>query len=105
MIVFTEGNLQRTIENEINARKFDGPEHRLSHWMRAVDFVAELDDCYRFIEIKDPQNPDAPTGTATRYAQTLLTGGITDELKYKYRARFFMSGRRGGQISRWTTWC
>ena len=85
MIVFTEGNLQITIRDEMNARKFDSPEHGLSHCMRSVDFVVELNDCFQFIEIKDPQNPGAPEGTATQYAQTLLSAGITEELKYKYR--------------------
>ena len=63
--------------------------------MRAVDFVIELDDCYRFIEIKDPQNPGAPVGTDARYAQTLLSGGITDELKYKYRDSFLYEWASG----------
>ena len=95
MIVFTEGNLQITIDNEVSVRRFDGPDHRLSHCMRAVDFVIELDDCYRFIEIKDPQNPGAPVGTDARYAQTLLSGGITDELKYKYRDSFLYEWASG----------
>ena len=88
MIVFTEGNLQITINHEMDARRFDGHDHGLSHCMRAVDFVVELNDCYQFIEIKDPQNPGAPAGTDVLYAQTLLSGGITEELKYKYRDSF-----------------
>ncbi len=101
MIVFTEGNLQITINHEMNARKFDDPSHGLSHCMRSVDFVIELDDCYQFIEIKDPQNPSAPTGTDTRYSQSLLSGGITEELKYKYRDSFlyeWASGRAGKPV-------
>ena len=88
MIVFIEGDLEITINHEITARKFDDPSHGLSHCMRAVDFVVELDDCYQFIEIKDPQNPGAPTGTDIQYAQTLLSGGLADDLKYKYRDSF-----------------
>ena len=95
MIVFTEGNLQITVDNEISARRFDGPDHRLSHCMRAVDFVVELRDCYQFIEIKDPQNPGAPAGADARYAETLLSGGITDELKYKYRDSFLYEWASG----------
>ena len=95
MIVFTEGNLEITINHEINARKFDDPIHGLSHCMKAVDFVIELDDCYQFIEIKDPQNPGAPTGTDIQYAQTLLSGGIAEDLRYKYRDSFLYEWASG----------
>ena len=95
MIVFIEGDLEITINHEITARKFDDPSHGLSHCMRAVDFVVELDDCYQFIEIKDPQNPGAPTGTDIQYAQTLLSGGLADDLKYKYRDSFLYEWASG----------
>lgn len=95
MIVFTERNLQITIRDEINARKFDDPSHGLSHCMRAVDLVIEFADFYQFIEIKDPQNPDAPIGTDAQYAESLLSGRITDELKYKYRDSFLYEWASG----------
>ena len=85
MMILTEGNLEITINNEINARKFDGPNHGLSHCMRAVDFVVEFSDRYLFVEVKDPQDPYAPATTAGNYAQRLLSGRITDELMNKYR--------------------
>lgn len=101
MIVFTEGNLEITINHEISARKFDDTSHGLSHCMRAVDFVVEFADNYLFIEVKDPQDPNAPAGVDRQYAQTLLSGGITDEFKQKYRDSFlyeWASGRANKPI-------
>ena len=62
MTVLREGNLQITINNAIEARKFDDASHGLSHCMKAVDFFVELPDRYLFIEVKDPQAPQAPSG-------------------------------------------
>lgn len=89
MTVLIEGNLQITIRNAVSARKFDDDQsHRLSHCMRAVDFVVELNDCYLFIEIKDPQHPAAPARETDRFARSFLSGQLDDELRFKYRDSF-----------------
>ena len=89
MTVLTEGNLQITIRNAVSARKFDDDQsHGLSHCMRAVDFVVELNDCYLFIEIKDPQHPAAPARETDRFARSFLSGELDDELRFKYRDSF-----------------
>ena len=89
MTVLVEGNLQITIQNAVGARKFDDQQtHRLSHCMKAVDFVVEFDDYYLFIEIKDPQNPRAPARETNRFARSFLSGEIDDELRFKYRDSF-----------------
>lgn len=95
-ISLTEGNLQITISDaaEIVAwRKFDGPEHGLSHCMKGVDFIIELADRYQFIEIKDPQYPQS---SASEYRERLTSGSIDRDFMYKYRDTFlyeFASGR------------
>ena len=89
MTVLIEGNLQITINGAISASKFDDEQtHLLSHCMKAVDFVVELTDCYLFIEIKDPQHPNAPERETNRFARSFLSGEIDDELKFKYRDSF-----------------
>ena len=86
MTILVEGNLQITIQDAISARRFDDPDnHRLSHCMKAVDFVVELNDCYLFIEIKDPQHPDAPARETERFARSFLSGELDDDLRFKYR--------------------
>ena len=95
-ISLTEGSLQITISDatEIVAwRKFDGPEHGLSHCMKGVDFIIELADRYQFIEIKDPQYPQE---SASEYRQRFTSGSIDRDFMYKYRDTFlyeFASGR------------
>ena len=105
MILLTEGNLEITINHEISARKFDGSGHGLSHCMRAVDFVVEFPNRHLFIEVKDPQDPRAPITAARAYAQRLLSGGITDELKYKIATLSCTSWLREEQTNRWTIRC
>ena len=61
MTVLREGDLQITINDAIEARKFDDEaSHGLSHCMKAVDFVVELPDRYLFIEVKDPKTLRLP---------------------------------------------
>lgn len=58
-MILEEGTLQFDFSDALTGFKFDEQDkaspnfHGLSHCMKAVDFVVELDDCYLFIEIKD----------------------------------------------------
>ena len=88
MTVLTEGKLQLTISNAVAARKFDDASHKLSHCMKAVDFVVELSDHYLFIEFKDPQDPQAATEDSDKWIKKLQSGQLDENLKYKYRDSF-----------------
>jgi len=60
----TEGDLQLTINGAIGARKFDDDSsHKLSHCMKAVDFIVEYPDFYLFIELKDPLSEAVQSST------------------------------------------
>ena len=85
MTVLVEGDLQINLGNALNARKFDGADHGLSHCMKAVDFVVELSDRYLFIEIKDPQHPKARPENREQFMRDFNSGLLDEELKYKYR--------------------
>ena len=96
MTVLREGNLQITINNAIAARKFDDEDsHGLSHCMKAVDFVVELPDRYLFIEVKDPQNPEAPSEAGNQFIQRFQSGQIDEDFKYKYRDSFLYEWAAG----------
>ena len=88
-MVLTEHKLQISIDDKsvIDARKFDDTSHRLSHCMKAVDFIVELSDHYLFIELKDPQVPQA-TETQADWCRRFQSGQIDEDLKYKYRDTF-----------------
>ena len=85
MTVFVEGDLRITIDDALDARKFDGDGHGLSHCMKAVDFIVELPDKYLFIEFKDPDHPLGRYADQRNFIREFLSGELDEELKYKYR--------------------
>ena len=96
MTTLTEGKLQITVVGAISARKFDGDCHGLSHCMKAVDFIVELNDHYLFIEFKDLQNPEALEKNRRRSIESFKSGKLDEDFKHKYRDSFlyeWMSGR------------
>lgn len=88
MTVPQEGNLQVTIDGEANAWKFDSDSHGLSHCMKAVDFIIELQDRYLFLEFKDPQHPMASQKSRDEFTSEFQSGKLDEDLKYKYRDSF-----------------
>jgi hypothetical protein len=102
MTTLSEGNLLLTIPDTGQTRKFDdSANHKLTHCMKAVDFIVELADRYLFIEVKDPQNPRAHAKDRDRFIQEFLAGSIDQELMYKYRDSFlyeWASGRAAKPI-------
>ena len=87
-MIFTEGNLQIDFRGAVDGRKFDGADHRLTHCMKAVDFVVEMPDGYLFVELKDPQAPDASLERRKEFSRELQGGELDGRLKYKYRDSF-----------------
>jgi hypothetical protein len=53
--------------------------------MKAVDFIVELEDKTLFIELKDPEHPDAPAQNRIAFLEKFLSGSLDNELKLKYR--------------------
>lgn len=91
-IILTEGRLQFTFNNVVDARKFDGSAHGLSDCMKAVDFIVERDDRYLFIEVKDPQ---ACPSSIDGYRESFISGQIDEVFKYKYRDSFLYEWASG----------
>jgi hypothetical protein len=80
-----EGDLKVTLPTGTLARKFDDSNHGLSHCMKAVDFIVELEDKVIFVEFKDPDCSSANNKNREQYVKKFLSGGIDSELQYKYR--------------------
>lgn len=78
-----EGVISIEVPAGCTASRFDGPEHGLSHCMKAVDFVIETPRATLFLEVKDPDAGDA--GNRAEWVERLLSGNIDNELKYKFR--------------------
>ncbi len=85
MTVFTEGDLQISIDASLKPRKFDDNSHGLSHCMKAVDFIVELSEMYLFIEFKDPEHPLSSHQDRQEFVQDFSSGRVDEDLKYKYR--------------------
>lgn len=66
-----EGDLRLIFEEGLKVTKFDGEEHGLSHCMKAVDFVVELDDRVLYIELKDPEHPRATEKERKNFQKSL----------------------------------
>lgn len=96
MAVFTEGNLQIAFDNALRIRKFDDDRHGLAHCMKAVDCIVEFDDRYLFIEIKDPQDPNATQERKPeQYLKRLMQGQLDSSLYGKYRDSFLYEWASG----------
>ncbi len=86
MTVLAEGDLQITLPAGVAGWKFDAQSsHGLSHCMKAVDFIVELDDQTLFIEFKDPEDPHAKLTDSDAYLARFKSGEIDSDLKTKYR--------------------
>ena len=94
MTVLRERDLEFTVPDGVHARKFDS-DYGMSHCMKAVDFILELDDRYLFIEFKDPQHPKAPVEELEDFTENFQRGRIDEELKYKYRDSFLYEWASG----------
>ena len=75
------------------ALKFDDGTTHASSSIQPVDFVVENEDCYRFVEVKDPDEPDAANVLAFR--EKLKSGKLIRSLARKYRDSLFFRGFQG----------
>ena len=95
MAVLEEGDLRIDVSDALSARKFDDESHGLSHCMKAVDFIVELEDRYLFIEVKDPDDPASEPERSRDFVETFRKGELDEDLKYKYRDSFLYEWANG----------
>lgn len=86
-MILREGDLEFCFSDAINAFKFDENDntskyyHGLSHCMKAVDFIVELEKYYLFVEVKDMYSPD-------EYYKPDKFNHLSNVLKEKFRDTF-----------------
>lgn len=86
MTILFEADLQITLPAAVTGRKFDdGATHGLSHCMKAVDFIVELENRLFFVELKDSENPHALATDRNTFIRKFLSGQLDADLKTKYR--------------------
>jgi hypothetical protein len=87
-MTLTEGDLVFNFEGAILALKFDTDTTRSQSSIKTVDFLIEYEDRYMFVEIKDPDAPDAANPNAFR--EKLVRNELIPNLAAKFRdSRFF----------------
>ena len=87
MTKLTELDLEFDFSNAENAYQFDSDELHGTSTGQRVDFVAEYDDRYRFIEVKDPDHPEATNPAA--FLAKLSNEKLINSLAGKFRDTFF----------------
>ena len=88
MTTIVEDNLQITFPCGVNVRKFDDKSHDLSHCMKAVDIIVELEDRVSFIEIKDFEHPRAPSENREALLKKFQSARLDSALVSKFRDSF-----------------
>jgi hypothetical protein len=97
MTIFREGDLEIEFPEGVIPRRFDGEGHKLSECMKAVDCIFEWSGEIYFLEIKDPDNPKAQAKDKAEFLNNLNSGGLNNDLKYKYRDSFLYEYGSGKQ--------
>lgn len=72
---------------------FDDSEYHASSTVQRVDFIAEYDAHYLFIEIKDPDIPMAQNPAA--FVAKLKSGKLVQSLAGKFRDTYFFRSAEG----------
>ena len=87
MTKLIELDLELDFSNAINAFQFDDNTYHAGSTVQRVDFIAEYEDCYRFVEVKDPDIPGA--SNVQGILDKLKSGKLIQSLAGKYRDTLF----------------
>lgn len=90
-MILQEGNLEFDFTDALDGYKFDESDkdkehfHGLSHCMKAVDFIIELETDYLFVEVKDFHNPGQYNDDRSfKDLKNKLKIKLRDSLLYKF---------------------
>jgi len=87
MTKLTELDLEFNFSDAIEAIQFDNDAYHAGSTIQRVDFIVEYEDCYRFIEVKDPDIPGA--ANIEGFINKLQSGKLIQSLSGKYRDSLF----------------
>ena len=90
-----ERDLEFDFTGALTADKFDDGTTHASSSIHPVNFIVEYEDCYRFVEVKDPDEPGAVNVEAFR--EKLKSGKLIRSLAGKYRDSLFFRSFQGNQ--------
>ncbi|MDP2578415.1 hypothetical protein Q8W37_00645 [Shimia thalassica] len=93
MTTVQEFDLELSFPGATNVVHFDDDQYHSSSTIQRVDFIAEYDEQYLFIEIKDPDTPTAENPAA--FVQKLNSGKLVQSLAGKFRDTLFFRSAQG----------
>jgi hypothetical protein len=99
MTILAEDDLEFDFSAAINAVRFDDNAIHGQSTMKRVDFIAEYEDRFVFVEVKDPDNPAAVNSEA--FKTKLFGGNLIPDLAGKYRDSLWfraLSGKAGKPV-------
>jgi len=99
MTILAEDDLEFDFSAAINAVRFDNNAIHGQSTMKRVDFIAEYEDRFVFVEVKDPDNPAAVNSEA--FKTKLFGGNLIPDLAGKYRDSLWfraLSGKAGKPV-------
>jgi hypothetical protein len=82
-----ERDLEFDFNDAVSVIKFDDRMTHATSSIQPVDFVIEFEGCFRFVEVKDPDEPGAANVDAFR--EKLKSGKLIRSLAGKYRDSLF----------------
>lgn len=83
MTKLVENDLEFDFSDAVSAIQFDDDATHGNSSMKRVDFIAEYEDYYRFIEVKDPDID--PAADHSIFISKLQSGNLVASLAGKYR--------------------
>ena len=84
-----EGELVLALPDGVEGRQFDSADHRLSHCMKAVDWIIKRQDQLLFVEVKDPASGAAQRHTDVgKTLKAYQSGSLIPDLVAKFRDTF-----------------
>jgi len=86
-VTLKEQDLEFEFTGSLNENNFDDGITHSSSSIQPVDFIVEYNDCYRFIEIKDPDIPNSQN--IESFKEKLKSGQLIRSLAGKYRDSIF----------------
>lgn len=93
MTVLAENELEFDFSSAMEAIIFDDDALHNPSTMKRVDFIAEYTDRFVFLEIKDPDQPEAANPVA--FKTKLLTGNLIPDLAGKYWDSYWFRNHSG----------
>ena len=93
MTKLSEDDLEFDFSDALDAFKYDDDELHAGHNMQRVDFIAEYDECYRFIEVKDMDRPNPANPEA--FMNKFRDGSLIKSLAGKYRDSYLFRTLEG----------